>query len=254
MTAVGTIRFWATRWPDETAGKIDYDFDGIGIVSSVVCQTALRAKMLDERANQIVRKHPDAVVVDLGAGLDSAVFRVDPPPTVDWYSVDLPGVISLRDETLPARPDAHSVAASLAEPHWADAIPGNRPTFLFADGLLAFLSEPVIIALFRSLTDQFRSGELAFNELRPHRLVQQTCGPACAAEDVQRRGDAMGLSGFKDAHHPESWNPKLRLVEETSLAGQPEVDLFPAWLRVSTRISARIPAMARKARILRYRF
>lgn len=239
---------------DETAGKIDYDFDGIGIVSSVVCQTALRAKMLDERANQFVKKHPDAVVVDLGAGLDSAVFRVDPPPTVDWYSVDLPGVISLRDETLPARPDAHSVAASLAEPHWADAIPGNRPTFLFADGLLAFLSEPVIIALFRSLTDQFRSGELAFNDYGHigwfSKLAVQLA-PQKMFNDVAMQ---WGYPGFKDAHHPESWNPKLRLVEETSLAGQPEVDLFPAWLRVSTRISARIPAMARKARILRYRF
>jgi hypothetical protein len=32
------------------------------------------------------------------------------------------------------------------------------------------------------------------------------------------------------------------------------VDLFPTWLRVSTRISGLIPAAARSARILRYRF
>src|ERR1700738_5369555 len=100
---------------DASVGEIDYDFEGMGVVASVVCQSALRAKMLDERARQFIAEHPDAVVVDLGAGLDSAVFRVDPPPTVDWYSEDLPGVITLRDEVLPARDHAHSVAESLAE-------------------------------------------------------------------------------------------------------------------------------------------
>jgi hypothetical protein len=30
-------------------GKIDYDFAGLGVQTSVVCQTALRAKMLDDR-------------------------------------------------------------------------------------------------------------------------------------------------------------------------------------------------------------
>ena len=39
-----------------------------------------------------IERHPDAVVVDLGAGLDSGFYRVAPPPKVHWYSVDLPGI------------------------------------------------------------------------------------------------------------------------------------------------------------------
>jgi O-methyltransferase involved in polyketide biosynthesis len=239
---------------DASVGEIDYDFEGMGVVASVVCQSALRAKMLDERARQFIAEHPDAVVVDLGAGLDSAVFRVDPPATVDWYSVDLPGIIAVRDEVLPAREHAHSVAESLAETSWADTIPDDRPTFLFADGLLAFLAEPVIIGLFRSISQRFGTGELAFNDYGRigwfSRLAIKLA-PQKMFSDVALQ---WGYPGFKDAHHPESWNPNLRLVEETSLAGQPEVDLFPGWIRISTKISARIPAMARKARILRYRF
>jgi hypothetical protein len=69
-----------SRWPkpilgdtfaDEIVGKIDYDFQALGVPSSAVCQTALRAKMLDERAHRFIAGHPDAVVVDLGAGLDT---------------------------------------------------------------------------------------------------------------------------------------------------------------------------------------
>ena len=87
---------------DDIVAKIDYDFDAIGVPSSAVRQTALRAKMLDDRVRHFVAEHPDAVVVDLGAGLGTAMLRVAPPMTVDWYSVDLPEVIALRDELLPA--------------------------------------------------------------------------------------------------------------------------------------------------------
>jgi O-methyltransferase involved in polyketide biosynthesis len=80
---------------DEVVGKIDYDFSGLGVIRSVACDVALRAKMLDNRIRAFTAEHPDSVVVDIGAL--TAVFRVDPPPTVDWHSVDLPAVIRLRD-------------------------------------------------------------------------------------------------------------------------------------------------------------
>jgi O-methyltransferase involved in polyketide biosynthesis len=73
---------------DEIVHKIDYDFAGLGVPTSVVCQSALRAKMLDDRVRAFTSEHADAVVVDLGAGLDSGPFRVN--SAVDWYSVDLP--------------------------------------------------------------------------------------------------------------------------------------------------------------------
>ena len=82
----------------EVVRKIDYDFTGLGVQTSVVCQTALRAKMLDDRVRAFVERHPDAVVVDLGDGLDSGYYRVGPPATVGWYSVDLPGITALRDQ------------------------------------------------------------------------------------------------------------------------------------------------------------
>ena len=105
---------------DQTVAKIDYDFAGLGVQTSVVCQTALRAKMLDDRVRAFVADHPDAVVVDLGAGLDSGLYRVAPPPSVHWYSVELPGIAALRDEVLPPDAQAHSVPVSVADERWPD--------------------------------------------------------------------------------------------------------------------------------------
>jgi O-methyltransferase involved in polyketide biosynthesis len=215
-----------------------------------VRQTALRAKMLDDRASNFIAEHPDAVVVALGAGLDTGMLRVEPPTTVDWYNVDLPNVIALRDELMPTDDHAHSVAASLAENAWTDQIPSDRPTMLVADGLLAFLSESVIINLFRHIPEHFRSGELALNDYgrvsRSSLLAMKVVFSAVGNQWVYR--------GFNDAHVPETWSPRLALVEETSLFHAPEVDLYPAAARVSTRLMGMTKGGARTARILRYRF
>jgi O-methyltransferase involved in polyketide biosynthesis len=252
-----------SRWPrpilgdtlaDEIVGRIGFDFAGLGVTESVVCQSALRAKMLDERVRRFTTEHSDAVVVDLGAGLDTGVFRVSPPDTVDWYSVDLPRVIALRDEVMPTSDRAHSVAASVADSGWPDTIPAGRPAMVIADGLFAFLSEAVIVGIFRRVSEHFRSGELAFNDYGRIGLFSRVAVQLAPQKMFSSVGSQWGYAGFKDARVPESWNPRLTLVEEASLAHAPEVDLFPGWIRLATKASGKFKAAARKARILRYRF
>lgn len=239
---------------DDVVGKIDYDFPGLGVQAAVVCQTALRAKMLDDRISDFVGRHPDAVVVDLGAGLDSGFYRVSPPPSVDWYNVDLPGILAVRDEVLPAHPHVHSVPVSLADERWTHGIPGERPTMLVADGVFAFLPEPTIVGLFRTVTAAFDSGELAFNDYGGLGLLSRAAMKMAPQKMFSDVGSQWGYAGFKDARHPQTWNPRIRLVEEVSLAHQPEVDLFPGWIRVATRLMGRTRMGARKARILCYAF
>jgi O-methyltransferase involved in polyketide biosynthesis len=248
-----------SRWPKPILGDtlaaeiiadIDYDFDGLGVPASAIRQTALRAKLLDERVRQFITEHPDAVVVDLGAGLATPMQRVVPPPTVDWYNVDLPNVIALRDKLVPADDHAHSIPASLADNAWTDQIPSDRPTFLIADGLLAFVPESLLVNLFRHIPEHFRTGELAINDYgRVSRLSIAAMKIAFGAV-----GNQWIFRGFSDARVPEGWSPRLQLVEETSLSHVPEVDLYPAAARVSTRLVGMTKSGARTARILRYRF
>jgi O-methyltransferase involved in polyketide biosynthesis len=252
-----------SRWPRPILGdtlaadivdKIDYDFAGLGIPASVVCQAALRAKMLDERVRAFTAEHPDAVVVDLGAGLDSGPFRVSPPATVDWYSVDLPGVSALRRQLMPTSERAHVVTASLADQSWPNTIPADRPAMVIADGLFAFLSEPVLIAVFRRVTTYFTSGELAFNDYGRIGWFTRLAVKLAPQRMFSSVGAQWGYPGFEDPRVPEKWNPALTLVEEASLAHAPEVELFPRWIRFATKASGLFEVSARKARILRYQF
>ena len=118
---------------------------------------------------------------------------------------------------------------------WPDAIPAGQPTMLIANGLLAFLSEQEIISLFTAVTGHFESGELAFNDYGRIGWVSRAMAKLAPQRMFKAvSGQWSGYPGFKDAHRPEAWNPRLKLVEETSLAHAPEVELFPPWLRVAT--------------------
>jgi O-methyltransferase involved in polyketide biosynthesis len=95
--------------------------------ASSVTDMALRAKKLDDVVRRFVTNHDNAVVLDLGAGLDSRFNRVTPPATVDWYDIDFPAVISLPRQVLPPSPAVHPVAAMLTDAGWLDEIPADRP-------------------------------------------------------------------------------------------------------------------------------
>jgi O-methyltransferase involved in polyketide biosynthesis len=264
-TALLTVyaRALDSRWPrpilgdrlaEEVVDQVDYGFEALGVQDNIVCQTALRAKMLDERIRAFVTAHPDAVVVDLGAGVDSAFYRVDPPSSVDWYSVDLPGIIELRDQVLPSNTHSHSIPVSLTDTGWPDAIPAIRPTMLVADGLFAFLSEPQIAAIFRRITDHFASGELAFNDYGRMGWLSRVGMRVLPQKMYKDIGSQIGYPGFKDARYPQTWNSRMTLIEEASLVHAPEVDLFPGWIRTMTKLSKYSKAASRKARILCYAF
>lgn len=239
---------------DATVRDIDYDFASLGATPTVVALVALRAKMLDERIAAFVAEHPSAVVVDLGAGFSSAVFRVDPPETVDWISVDLPAVVAVREALLPPRAGARLVSASVLDPSWAHGIPADRPTFVFADGLLAFLHEEQVMALLQSITGHFASGVIAFNDYGRVSKANRFIGRLTTSGQANSPHRQWNFAGFKDARQPESWNSRLRLLEEASAMHQPEARLFPSGLRLTSRISRSIPSVARKARVLQYRF
>ena len=149
---------------------------------------------------------------------------------------------------------AKSVAASVLELDWAAAIPADRPAMVFADGLFAFLGEEEVIGVMRSITRHFTSGVLAFNDYGPVSKVNQTIGKLATSRTANSPHSQWNFPGFKNARTPESWNPDLHLLDESSAMHRAEAALFPAGLRIASKLSRRVPSIARKARILQYRF
>jgi O-methyltransferase involved in polyketide biosynthesis len=230
----------------DLAGALGLDLGRPKLPRSVVLVHAVRAKTLDNAVRRFVADHSTATVLDVGCGFDTRFARCAPPPTVDWYDVDFAELITLRERFLPSR--AHLVAADVTAPGWLHDIPNDRPTMIVTDGLMALLRGQSFIALARALTEHFEVGELAFNAhsrvaMRNSRRVR---GPLVIP--------AVG-EGIDDPHEAESWDARLTLIEELSMARAPEVAQYPPVLRAIARFSALSDRLARAGdRVVRYRF
>lgn len=80
----------------EAVDRIDYDFKRVHRASLPAWNqylVALRAKQIDDWSTDFLARHPDAVVLHLGCGLDSRAFRLAVPPSVLWFDLDQPGLL-----------------------------------------------------------------------------------------------------------------------------------------------------------------
>ncbi len=162
--------------------RIDYDWGELKVTDRWTPLVTVRTAQFDIWAAQFLAAHSQATVIHLGCGLDSRVFRLDPGPGVEWYDVDYPAVISLREKVFPSRPRYHLVATAATDPSWLDQIPAGRPTLLLAEGISMYLTEDDGVALLQHVVDRFGSGELQIDfynwvivrSQKTHRLQRQS--------------------------------------------------------------------------------
>ena len=250
--------FLGDTMADEILNTVGYDLASfptltgrLGDPRTKVFDIAVRAKRLDEIVGRYVIHHGDAVVLDLGAGLDNRMFRVNPPPGVGWYDIDFPTVIDLRAQVLPQRAGAHSIGADLTDPGWLDGVPTDRPAVIVADGLVAFITQDDFVSLLNRVLSHFPCGQLAFNLYTTYAIWALKHMPGLAAI-----AGAVANPGFDDPHQPERWAHGLTLAEEIFLTRAPEVAELPLTVRLISRLASRSAAVSRiiGTTILRYCF
>ena len=219
----------------EAVDRIDYDFKRIHRTSLPAGNqylVALRAKQLDDWCVDFLARHPDAVVLHLGCGLDGRAFRLAPPPSVRWFDLDQPAVIELRRRLYDETDSYRMIGSSVTDPGWLDQISTGRPTLVIAEGLLMYLYETEVRQLIDRLTDRFDSGEMLFDTLPPI---------APRMSKVFTKG--ITKWGIRDARHLQTWNPRLRFLEQTSvLAGYAKIP--SRRVRLMYRLFAAMPAAA----------
>ncbi|MEB3368862.1 class I SAM-dependent methyltransferase [Saccharopolyspora mangrovi] len=233
------------RWADDAVRRIDYDFTGFGFRANNAISVAVRAKALDDLVRAALR--PGMTVLHLGCGLDSRFERVDPPADVEWYDVDQPEVVELRERLFPASKNRHTLGRSVTDPDLLDEIPSDRPVLVVAEGLTMYLTRPDGLSLLRRVVERFPSGELlfdAFNTVSIH--LNNVANPA-----VTRSGSRLHW-GIDD---PSDLEPLgLHLVSEISFLDAPELASYPLPARLAFRAMSKVPTLNRLGRLLHYRF
>jgi O-methyltransferase involved in polyketide biosynthesis len=89
---------------EEIVAQIEYDFAKLDSFNHGNV-TVLRARQLDEWLRAFLTTTPEAVIVQLGCGLDTRITRIHPPAEVSWFDEECLGVLSLlRCESNAAHP------------------------------------------------------------------------------------------------------------------------------------------------------
>ena len=126
----------------EIAEKVDYDFskyaqEWVSQVTSVI-----RSRIIDNLLKKFIGLHPQATVINLGGGLCTRFFRID-NGKINWYEVDFPEVIELKEKLVQQSNRYHLIAGSILEPLWIEQINRNvnQPLFIIMEGVCFYLSE-----------------------------------------------------------------------------------------------------------------
>jgi O-methyltransferase involved in polyketide biosynthesis len=236
------------RYAKEIVDRIDYDWSSTTIDARRAPAVTTRSAHFDRWVRQFLAVHPDAVVLHLGCGLDSRFFRLQPGAGVDWYDVDYPDVIRLREQLYPARDHYHVVAASVTEPAWLQDIPDDRPTLTVAEGLTMYLTEPDGTALLRRVADRFPSGELQFDAFNWLGIKTQW------ANSVVRRSGATLYWAINGPHEILAAVPGTRLLAWSSPFDSPTFTGLPAAYRVLGTVMSLLPVTRYMAQYHRYAF
>jgi O-methyltransferase involved in polyketide biosynthesis len=232
----------------DAVDRLDYDWRGLKETGTWAPLVTVRTAQYDIWARQFLAVQQEATVVHLGCGLDSRVFRLDPGPGVNWYDVDYPVVIALREKIFPPRPGYQLIASSATDPSWLDQIPADRPVLLLAEGISMYLTEHDGIALLQRVVDRFPSGELQidfYNWLgirtqKAHRLQRQSGSTLHWA--VNSPADILDrVSG-------------VRLLAAATLFDASTFSRVPSRFRLAGRLVRAVPPLRRMLQYHRYAF
>lgn len=238
----------ADRFAKEAISRIDYDWSALDMGAAWAPLCTVRTAQYDIWARSFIARHPHCTVVHLGCGLDARVFRLDPGPDVEWYDVDFPDVIALREKVYPARPHYHLTPTAATDPSWLDQIPADRPVLFLAEGISMYLTDAEGIALLRRVIDRFPSGEIQidfFNWL------------AIKSQKTQALVRNSGSTLFWAVNSPQDVMrrlPGLRLRESATFFDATTFSKVPARYRVAKRAAKLAPALRKAAQYHVYEF
>jgi O-methyltransferase involved in polyketide biosynthesis len=237
------------KFADQALARLDYDFKPLDLGPDGAISMAMRAKAFDDWTRAFIEQHPDAVVLNLGCGLDSRVFRVEPSPEIRWFDVDFPDVIAIRKRVYPAREGSyHMVGASVTDAAWLGQVPSDRPAMIIAEGLMPYLPSDEAPKMLARLVSHFPSGELAFDAYGRFGLKMLRITPQVRATGAEVHW------ALDDPHALEREVPGLRLVKE-AIKNDPAHIARMSWpARLAIKLYGYIPALRGIGRLLRYRF
>ncbi len=194
----------------EILAQIDYDFCKFKGAKMSQLGVSVRTMLLDRETRRFIDNHPNACVINLGAGLDTRYERLD-VKNILWYEVDVAEAIELGRRFFHENERYKYISKSMFDYTWFDEIEDmGKDVLIIAEGLLVYFTEDELIPLFGKLAERFPGAE----------LLLEVHGPALVGRS--KRHDSVskidGAPEFKwgitNARDMARWHSSIQYLEE----------------------------------------
>ena len=202
---------------ERLCSMLDYDFAengkkmerGAGLFGAL--EVAQRQYDISCEVRDYLKACPKAAVVNLGCGLDDTFRKCDNGVCRGW-NVDLPDVIAVRDELLPAGERETNIGCDLNDERWMDEIDGSNGAVFFATGVFYYFKTEAVKTLFRKLAKRFPGAVLVFDacNARGAKLMRKTWLKEAGITDVN------AYFSLEDASALTNWSGDFASVTSKS--------------------------------------
>lgn len=192
----------------EMMEAIDYDFAKFNKAWKSQIGVVVRTEIFDKAAGTFIQNHPDAVVVNIGCGLDTRFLHVD-NGEMRWYDLDLPEPIRIRKHFFEETDRYKMIAASVFDYSWFDKIViENKPVLIIAEGILMYFNRIEVEELLNRLASRFPGAEMLLEIMTPN-IVKMS-----RQHDTIGKMNANFQWGVRGSRELEGYNARLKVVKE----------------------------------------
>ncbi len=158
-----------------------------------------------------LKDHPEAAVVNLGCGLDDSFSKAD-NGLCRGYNIDLPDVITIRNELLGAGEREENIGCDLNDHSWMDLIDASKGAVFYAAGVFYYFQREDIRRLFEAMAEKFPGGVLVFDASNEKgaNLMRKTWLKEAGISDVS------AYFSLEDKSEIEGWSERFESVGEKS--------------------------------------
>lgn len=195
---------------------------------TLLASMSLRIRQFDRYVAEFLEREPDAVVVNLGCGLNDRRRRVD-NGRARFFDLDLPEVIDLRRRFLPETDRMRFIACSVLDLSWLDQLPdepGHKFVFV-AEGLFMYLPAEGVRSLVVALRERFCGSQLIaeFASEQAVRMLNSRWGRGKYRRQFSLSENVSYAFGTSDPRFLESWAPGVEYIDRWTYFDEDEPKL-----------------------------
>ena len=195
----------------EIVNKIEYDFSKFKKAKFSQVGCCVRASLIDKEIKEFFAEHPDAVAIQLGAGIDARYERLHSPAITHWYDLDVDEAIELRRQILSENERNTYISSSMFDYGWIETVKSHKkPVLIIIEGVLMYFEPEKVKSFFEEICKRFDNTTILFDM-----LAFSLVGHSKQHDSLRKVGKNVNFKwSLLNTKEMETWNPKIHLEKE----------------------------------------